>query len=366
MPYRTVIFDLDGTLIDSVELILVSHRHATEAVLGAALPDEVLRAGIGTPLIEQMRSFDELRAQELFDTYRATTPGCTTSTCAPTRASPSCSSGSAPRASRSAWRPRSRRDTVQRAFDLIPLEPLIDALVTVNDTERHKPHADPVLRALELLDRPADGACYVGDSPYDLQAAHAAGVDAIAVTWGVFDEEALWPPSTPRRSRAPRPTSRRSFWAMAEAPASTDPPARAAWLRSEIDRHLHLYHVLDQPEISDAGYDALYPRAGGIEEEHPELLVADSPTQRVGAEPATEFAKVRHLQEMLSLANARDRDELLAWDARVTGCSRRPRSTAPSATSPSRRSTAWPSRWSTRTAGSCAGRPAATGSSART
>ena len=71
MAYRTVIFDLDGTLIDSVELILVSHRHATEAVLGAALPDEVLRAGIGTPLIEQMRSFDELRAQELFDTYRA-------------------------------------------------------------------------------------------------------------------------------------------------------------------------------------------------------------------------------------------------------------------------------------------------------
>ncbi len=104
---------------------------------------------------------------------------------------------------------------------------------------------------------------------------------------------------------------------MAEVSASTDPAARAAWLRSEIDRHLHLYHVLDQPEISDAAYDALYRELVAIEEEHPELVADDSPTQRIGAEPATEFAKVRHLQEMLSLANARDRDELLAWDARV-------------------------------------------------
>src|SRR5262249_10610539 len=125
------------------------------------------------------------------------------------------------------------------------------------------------------------------------------------------------PWSTRRRSRAPRPTSRRSFWAMAEAPASTDPAARAAWLRSEIDRHLHLYHVLDQPEVSDAEYDALYHELVAIEGEHPALVVEESPTQRVGAEPATEFAKVRHLQEMLSLANARDRDELLAWDVRV-------------------------------------------------
>ena len=191
MPYRTVIFDLDGTLIDSVELILVSHRHATEAVLGAALPDEVLRAGIGTPLIEQMRSFDALRAQELFDTYRTHNAAVHDEYLRPYAGIAELLERLRAEGVAIGVATSKSRDTVQRAFDRIPIEPLIDALVTVNDTERHKPHADPVLRALELLDRPAEGACYVGDSPYDLQAAHAAGVDAIAVTWGVFDEEAL-------------------------------------------------------------------------------------------------------------------------------------------------------------------------------
>jgi pyrophosphatase PpaX len=191
VPYRTVIFDLDGTLIDSVELILVSHRHATEAVLGAALPDEVLRAGIGTPLIEQMRSFDALRAQELFDTYRAHNASVHDQYLRPYEGIAELLDRLRAEGVAIGVATSKSRDTVQRAFDLIPIEPLIDAVVTVNDTERHKPHADPVLRALELLDRPAAGACYVGDSPYDLQAAAAAGVDGIAVTWGVFDESAL-------------------------------------------------------------------------------------------------------------------------------------------------------------------------------
>jgi pyrophosphatase PpaX len=191
VAYRTVIFDLDGTLIDSVELILVSHRHATEAVLGAALPDEVLRAGIGTPLIEQMRSFDALRAQELFDTYRAHNASVHDEYLRPYEGIAGLLERLRAEGVAVGVATSKSRDTVQRAFDLIPIEPLIDALVTVNDTERHKPHADPVLRALELLGRPAEGACYVGDSPYDLQAAHAAGVDPIAVTWGVFDEAAL-------------------------------------------------------------------------------------------------------------------------------------------------------------------------------
>jgi pyrophosphatase PpaX len=186
-----VIFDLDGTLIDSVELILVSHRHATEAVLGAALPDEVLRAGIGTPLIEQMRSFDALRAQELFDTYRAHNASVHDQYLRPYEGIAELLDRLRAEGVAIGVATSKSRDTVQRAFDLIPIEPLIDAVVTVNDTERHKPHADPVLRALELLDRPAAGACYVGDSPYDLQAAAAAGVDGIAVTWGVFDESAL-------------------------------------------------------------------------------------------------------------------------------------------------------------------------------
>ena len=91
---------------------------------------------------------------------------------------------------------------------------------------------------------------------------------------------------------------------------------RAAELRRELDHHAHLYYVLDRPEISDADYDALLRELQEIEDEHPELRTPDSPTQRVGGQPLEKFAQWRHLQPMLSLANARNPEELLAWDRR--------------------------------------------------
>jgi DNA ligase (NAD+) len=96
-----------------------------------------------------------------------------------------------------------------------------------------------------------------------------------------------------------------------------DPAERAAWLRGELSRHLRLYHELDEPEISDAEYDTLYRELVELEERQPELRTPDSPTQRVGSRPAEGFAPAEHLQPMLSLANARDRDALAAWDARA-------------------------------------------------
>jgi DNA ligase (NAD+) len=92
--------------------------------------------------------------------------------------------------------------------------------------------------------------------------------------------------------------------------------ARAAELRETINRHAHLYYVLDRPEIDDAAYDALYRELQTLEAEYPELRTPDSPTQRVGAAPLEGFTQVRHLEPMLSLANARNEDELLAWDQR--------------------------------------------------
>ncbi|MEO9174755.1 MAG: NAD-dependent DNA ligase LigA [Gaiellales bacterium] len=100
--------------------------------------------------------------------------------------------------------------------------------------------------------------------------------------------------------------------AKAESPA-----ARAAWLRREVERHNRLYHTNDAPEIDDAAYDALFRELVALEEADPGLITADSPTQRVGAVAASGFEEVRHLQPMLSLANARNPDELLAWDQRV-------------------------------------------------
>jgi DNA ligase (NAD+) len=93
--------------------------------------------------------------------------------------------------------------------------------------------------------------------------------------------------------------------------------ARADALRAQLDRASYEYHVLYRPTISDAEYDRLYRELLRLEEEHPTLRTADSPTQRVGAEPASQLAKHTHLVPMLSLANAFNDDELHAWEERL-------------------------------------------------
>jgi DNA ligase (NAD+) len=92
---------------------------------------------------------------------------------------------------------------------------------------------------------------------------------------------------------------------------------RAARLRSELNRYSYRYHVLDDPEIGDAEYDALFRELRELEEKHPELIAPDSPTQRVGETPLDKFEPAPHLQPMLSLANARSEEELRAWVERM-------------------------------------------------
>jgi DNA ligase (NAD+) len=92
---------------------------------------------------------------------------------------------------------------------------------------------------------------------------------------------------------------------------------RAAELREILARHNHLYYVLDDPEIGDDAYDALLNELRALEEEHPELRTPDSPTQRVGAPPLDRFEQVEHLEQMLSLGNARNEEELRAWENRI-------------------------------------------------
>jgi DNA ligase (NAD+) len=93
--------------------------------------------------------------------------------------------------------------------------------------------------------------------------------------------------------------------------------ARLAELRSQIRHHNYRYHVLDDPEISDAEFDALFDELVALEADHPELVTPDSPTQRVGGVPLTEFATVRHERPMLSLDKCSTPEELSAWLTRV-------------------------------------------------
>ncbi|HZH97705.1 MAG TPA: NAD-dependent DNA ligase LigA [Fimbriimonadaceae bacterium] len=95
------------------------------------------------------------------------------------------------------------------------------------------------------------------------------------------------------------------------------PAERAAELRDAVERHNYLYYVLDSPEVSDSEYDRLFRELQDIEQQHPDLRTPDSPTQRIGAPPATSFPQHRHRVPMLSLDNAFGESELRAFDERV-------------------------------------------------
>jgi pyrophosphatase PpaX len=192
MRYRTVLFDLDGTLIDSGAMILASFRHATRTVLAREIPDAELAALVGGSNIhEQMRTIDATRVDELVDAYRAHNT--------PLHAELQSFAGIEPvldelraEGRRLAIVTAKRRKTVDLAFAVLPLERYFDAVVTSESTARHKPHPDPVLVALELLGSRPEEAAFVGDSPYDVGAAKAAGVFAVAVSWGrIHPEERL-------------------------------------------------------------------------------------------------------------------------------------------------------------------------------
>jgi DNA ligase (NAD+) len=98
---------------------------------------------------------------------------------------------------------------------------------------------------------------------------------------------------------------------------STSVGQRAAELRELLAHHNHLYYVLDDPEVGDDEYDELLDELRAIEAKHPQLRTPDSPTQRVGAPPLDRFEQVEHLEQMLSLGNARNEEELRGWENRL-------------------------------------------------
>lgn len=189
--FDPILLDLDGTVIDSVHLIRESHRHAVTTVLGLDLSDEALVANVGRPLIEQMQAFSPEHADELYAVYR-TWNHANTADLLRSYDGIEDALGELRAAGRVLGIITSKSwDAVRLAFDVLPLEHYFDVVIAAEDTERHKPNADPLLAALDRLGRTPNGACYVGDAPFDLQAAHAAGVAAIAVTWGFFPRQAL-------------------------------------------------------------------------------------------------------------------------------------------------------------------------------
>jgi pyrophosphatase PpaX len=187
--FPTVLFDLDGTVVDSGAIILASFRHATKTVLERELPDAELMAAVGTPLRDQMRLIDAERADELVDVYRAHNK--------PLHDKLEACDGIVDvlrqlkdEGRRLGIVTAKRGATVELAFAVLPLRDYFDTVVTADDADRHKPAPDPLLVALDRLEARPEEAAYVGDSPFDIAAAHTAGVFAVAVTWGGIHSEA--------------------------------------------------------------------------------------------------------------------------------------------------------------------------------
>jgi len=190
--FDPILLDLDGTVIDSVALIRESHRHAVRTVLGEEWEDERLVANVGRPLLEQMAAFSPERSQELYRVYRTWNHANTASLLLAYEGVEEGLSRLRADGRRLGIVTSKSRDAVELAWGVLPtLRELFDVVVAAEDSERHKPDPAPVRVALARLGAGPEGACYVGDAPFDLQAGRAAGVTTIAVPWGFFSRDTL-------------------------------------------------------------------------------------------------------------------------------------------------------------------------------
>ena len=196
MPLEAILFDFDGTIVDTTELIHESMRRATGEVLGRELSRETLMANVGQPLPRQMELLADGQPEktaELLEVYLHHNEELHEGLI---REFPEVGTSLARLRDadlRLAVVTSKRRFSVEMALDSFPeLRDVFEVFVTLEDTAEHKPLPAPLLKGLELLgDVPAERAAYVGDAPFDVAAGHAAGVMSVAVSWGAFTAEAL-------------------------------------------------------------------------------------------------------------------------------------------------------------------------------
>jgi pyrophosphatase PpaX len=187
------LFDFDGTLVDTTEMIYQGMLHATGEVLGREIPRETLMANVGQPLPRQMEILDAEKAELLLQSYRAHHE---THHDALIREFPGVDAALArlrDAGVKIAVVTSKRRASVEMALRSFPtLGEVVDHFVTMEETTEHKPHPAPLLKGLEDLGGvPKEESVYVGDSPHDVAAAKAAGITSVAVSWGAFAEDTL-------------------------------------------------------------------------------------------------------------------------------------------------------------------------------
>ena len=197
--FRTVIFDLDGTLIDSEGLILESYRQTMRCHLGEAPPDELWRTTIGRPLAIQVRDFarSDDEAEAMIRTYTEHNLTNHDRLVRPFAGIREALEELKARGKILAIATSKRRVATGMGLAACNLpEAWFSTIVTADDVTRYKPDAEPVARALAGAHEPdVDFAVYVGDSVHDMQSGRAAGVRTAAVLWGPNDRDVLSPES---------------------------------------------------------------------------------------------------------------------------------------------------------------------------
>lgn len=189
-PFRAVLFDVDGTLIDTAELIADSLEYTCRLHLGRTHPRKEYYALIGKPAIVQMEILGGDKAPEMMDTaveyYEVHADEERLFPGALDTLAQLCEVGI-----RLALVTSKTRRELNPTLERVPLHNYTTVIITSDLTLRPKPYPDPVYLALQTMEIGADASLFVGDSPYDLQAGRAAGVKTGAATWGPHPRETL-------------------------------------------------------------------------------------------------------------------------------------------------------------------------------
>lgn len=193
MSFRCVLFDLDGTLVDSIELIIRSAQAAFASCNRAVPPREEIVAGIGRPLMSQFGDYtseaDELA--RLLQAYRAFQAVHHDSLTLPYDGVNDVVRALAADGRQLGVVTSKIEPLAHRALAHVGLDDCFSIVIGLESTTRHKPDPAPLVHAMERFGADAAETVYIGDSPFDLQAAHAASITSIAVSWGAFTEERL-------------------------------------------------------------------------------------------------------------------------------------------------------------------------------
>ncbi len=194
MPFRYLLFDLDGTLIDSTELILSCYHASASRLVDNPPTDAEILKGFGTPLSSQLwRLYPSLRdrTEEVITAWRRAQEDLHDRLIKPFP-----DAAEVLRELRRRGYPlgivtSKERAAAERDMELYGLHHLVDKVVYMDDTINHKPHPEPVLKGLKLIGARPDESLYVGDSLHDMKAGREAGVKVAAALWGPFPKEPL-------------------------------------------------------------------------------------------------------------------------------------------------------------------------------